>query len=261
LQLEYGFGVWDTLFLLLIPGLSGSGRRQMKDTEVRAMFETIAGTYDLQNSFLSLRRDIYWRRALAESVRCNGRDRILDVAVGTGEVAIEICRQHPAARVLGIDFSPAMLNIGRQKITALHLEDRIRILAGDGRQLPVRSASVTAVTIAFGLRNIEERHLALQEFHRVLKPGGNIYIMEFSYPDGPILGPLYRFYFDHILPPVGNWLSRTDYAYSYLATSVDEFPDDSLFLQELKNAGFSRLNIKKLTFGIAKIFQGVKADQ
>jgi demethylmenaquinone methyltransferase/2-methoxy-6-polyprenyl-1,4-benzoquinol methylase len=233
----------------------------MKDTDVRAMFETIAGTYDLQNSFLSLRRDIYWRRALAGSIRCNGPDRILDVAIGTGEVAIEICRQHPAARVLGIDFSPAMLQVGRRKIAARQLGDRIRILAGDGRRLPVRSASVDAVTIAFGLRNIEERHQALQEFHRVLKPGGELFIMEFSYPDGPILGPLYRFYFDHILPPVGNWLSRTDYAYSYLSASVDEFPADPLFLQEMKNAGFVRLSIKKLTFGIAKIFHGKKAGQ
>ncbi len=233
----------------------------MKDTEVRAMFETIAGTYDLQNSFLSLRRDIYWRRALAGAIRCNGRGRILDVAIGTGEVAIEICRQHPEALVLGIDFSPAMLQVGRRKIAARQLDDRIRILAGDGRRLPVRSASVDAVTIAFGLRNIEERHLALQEFHRVLKPGGELFIMEFSYPDGPILGSLYRFYFDHILPPVGNWLSRTDYAYSYLSTSVDAFPADPLFLQEIENAGFIRLNIKKLTLGIAKIFHGVKAEQ
>jgi demethylmenaquinone methyltransferase / 2-methoxy-6-polyprenyl-1,4-benzoquinol methylase len=233
----------------------------MKDTEVRAMFETIAGTYDLQNSFLSLRRDIYWRRALAASIRCNGRDRILDVAIGTAEVAIEICRQHPDALVLGIDFSPAMLQIGRQKIAERQLDNRIRTLAGDGRWLPVRSGTMDAVTIAFGIRNIEERHLALQEFHRVLKPGGELFIMEFSYPDGFILGSLYRFYFDHILPPVGNWLSRTDYAYSYLSTSVDEFPADPLFLQEIENAGFTRLSIKKLTFGIAKIFRGVKAVQ
>ena len=233
----------------------------MKDTAVRAMFETIAATYDLQNSFLSLRRDIYWRRALAGAIRMNGRYLVLDVAVGTAEVALEICRQHPAAQVIGVDFSPAMLKVGKQKIAARQLDDRIGMLAGDGRWLPVRNASVDAVTIAFGIRNIEERFAALQEFYRVLKPGGELFIMEFSYPDGPVLGRLYRFYFDHILPPVGNWLSRTDYAYSYLSASVDEFPADSIFMREIEQAGFERLDVKKLTFGIAKIFHGLKEKE
>ena len=233
----------------------------MKDTEVRTMFETIAGTYDLQNSVLSLRRDIYWRKALARAIPIREHGLVLDVAIGTAEVALEICRQHPAANVIGLDFSPAMLKVGKQKIGTRQLADRIKVLAGDGRFLPMRSASVDAVTIAFGIRNIEERYLALQEFYRVLKPGGNLFIMEFSYPDNPLLYAIYRFYFDHILPPFGNWLSRTNYAYSYLADSVDEFPADPSFLQEIKEAGFSELGVKKLTFGIAKIFHGVKAEQ
>jgi len=232
----------------------------MKDFEVRTMFETIAPTYDLQNSVLSLRRDIYWRKALARAIPIRKHGLVLDVAVGTAEVSIEICLQHPAAWVIGIDFSPAMLKFGRRKIAAHRLQDRIRILAADGRRLPVRSGSMDVVTIAFGIRNIEERHLALAEFHRVLKPDGELFIMEFSYPDGSLLGPLYRFYFDHILPPVGNWLSRTNYAYSYLADSVDEFPADPLFLQEMRDAGFTQLAVRKLTFGIAKIFHGVKAE-
>jgi demethylmenaquinone methyltransferase/2-methoxy-6-polyprenyl-1,4-benzoquinol methylase len=233
----------------------------MKDFEVRAMFETIAPTYDLQNSVLSLRRDIYWRKALARAIPIRKHGLVLDVAIGTAEVALEICRQHEAARVIGIDFSPSMLKVGKQKIGKRQLADRIMVLAGDGRFLPVRSASVDAVTIAFGIRNIEERVLALQEFHRVLKPGGNLFIMEFSYPDNSLLYAVYRFYFDHILPPFGNWLSRTNYAYSYLSDSVDEFPTDPSFLQEIKDAGFSELEVKKLTFGIAKIFHGIKAEQ
>jgi len=233
----------------------------MKDSEVRNMFETIAGTYDLQNSVLSLRRDIYWRKALARAIPIREHGLVLDVAIGTAEVALEICRQHPAAKVIGLDFSSAMLKVGKQKIGTRQLADRIKVLAGDGRFLPVRSASVDAVTIAFGIRNIEERSLALQEFYRALKPGGNLFIMEFSYPDNPLLHAIYRFYFDHILPPFGNWLSKTNYAYSYLADSVDEFPADPSFLQEIKDAGFSGLGVKKLTFGIAKIFHGVKAEQ
>jgi demethylmenaquinone methyltransferase/2-methoxy-6-polyprenyl-1,4-benzoquinol methylase len=108
---------------------------------------------------------------------------------------------------------------------------------------------------------MEERYLALKEFHRVLKPGGRLFIMEFSYPDQPLLSRLYRFYFDHILPPLGNLISRTDYAYSYLAESVDAFPDDEQFGAEIVAAGFSDFTIKKLTFGIAKIFQGCKEVQ
>ena len=233
----------------------------MKDTEVRTMFETIAPTYDLQNSVLSLRRDVYWRKVLARAIPIRGGGLVLDAAVGTGEVALEICRHHPAATVIGLDFSPAMLKIGQQKIISRQLSDRIRLLAGDARWLPLRSASMDAVTMAFGIRNIEERSLVLHEFHRVLKPGGSLFVMEFSYPEGPLLGRLYRLYFDHILPPLGNWLSRTDYAYSYLAASVDEFPEDPSFLTEIEDAGFTRPEVKKLTFGIAKIFSGTKGGQ
>lgn len=230
----------------------------MKDSAVKAMFETIAETYDFQNSFLSLRRDIYWRKALARSLRLNGDSMVLDVAIGTAEVALEICRHHPAAHVAGVDFSPAMLTVGKEKIHTRNMDTRVSVTAGDGRWLPIGSNSVDALTIAFGIRNIEERDMALNEFYRVLKPTGQLCIMEFSYPEGPILGRLYRFYFDHILPPVGNLLSRTNYAYTYLSDSVEDFPTDPDFLQELGNAGFTALGIKKLTFGIAKIYSGIK---
>lgn len=230
----------------------------MKDTAVKAMFETIAPTYDFQNSFLSLRRDIYWRQALAKSLQLGKGATVLDVAAGTAETALAICRQNTGARVVGVDFSPAMLEVGRQKISRRRPDAPLDLAAGDGRQLPVQSNSVEAVTITFGIRNVEERHLALAEFHRVLKPGGCLYIMEFSYPDNPLLYRLYRFYFDHILPPVGNWLSKTNYAYSYLAESVNDFPDDPEFLAEIGRAGFTDLRVRKLTFGIAKIFHGRK---
>lgn len=230
----------------------------MKDTAVKAMFETIAGTYDFQNSFLSLGRDIAWRRTLARAIRANESPIVVDVAAGTGEVALAIGRHHPRSRVLGVDFSPSMLAVGCNKIRARGLTDHITLSAGDGRRLPVRDASADVVTISFGIRNIEERHLALAEFYRVLKPGGQLLIMEFSYPDGLLLNPLYRYYFQRILPPVGNWLSQTDYAYSYLADSVDRFPADVEFLQEIGLAGFEQLTVSKLTFGIAKIFQGSK---
>lgn len=231
----------------------------MNDAGVRTMFETIAGGYDFQNSFLSLRRDVYWRRALADSLALCRGDTVLDVAVGTAETALAIGRRHPGVRVVGVDFSPAMLAVGRKKIAGRRHGAAIRLAAGDGRRLPIRSGSVAAVTISFGLRNIEERSVALAEFHRVLVPGGRLLVMEFSYPDQPLLHRLYRFYFDRILPPVGNLLSGTDYAYSYLAESVEGFPRDEGFVAELAAAGFTGISVKKLTFGIAKIFAAGKS--
>jgi len=234
---------------------------EMKDTAVKAMFETIAPSYDFQNSFLSLRRDIYWRRTLAKTLQPEPGSVILDVAVGTAETALAISRRHPLVSIVGVDFSPAMLAVGKTKIKTRHPDAPISLTAGDGRQLPVRSGAIDALTISFGIRNMEEREMVLDEFNRVLKPGGRLFIMEFSYPDNPLLYRLYRFYFDHILPPVGNWISRTDYAYSYLADSVNTFPDDSGFLAEIGDAGFTDLKVTKLTFGIAKIFQGCKENK
>ena len=149
----------------------------------------------------------------------------------------------------------------RKKIANRRPAARISLTAGDGRSLPILNGSVDAVTISFGIRNVEERDVALAEFHRVLKNGGSLFIMEFSYPDNPFMYRLYRFYFNHILPPVGNWLSRTDYAYSYLAESVNAFPGDLEFLDEINRAGFTDLNVSKLTFGIAKIFYGRKGEK
>jgi demethylmenaquinone methyltransferase / 2-methoxy-6-polyprenyl-1,4-benzoquinol methylase len=233
----------------------------MNDSAVKAMFETIATGYDFQNSFLSLRRDVYWRKALADALQLDHGGLVLDVAVGTAEVALSICERYPRVQVVGVDFSPAMLQVGNKKIAGRGGQPRIGLAAGDGRQLPIRSGSADALTISFGLRNIEERSLALAEFYRVLKPGGKLYVMEFSYPDQPLLYRLYRFYFDYILPPIGNLISRTSYAYSYLAESVESFPRDEQFVAEITAAGFADPKINKLTFGIAKIFQGTKKVQ
>lgn len=230
----------------------------MRDSQVKRMFETIAFSYDLQNSFLSLRRDGYWRRVLAESIEATGKALILDVATGTAEVAIQICKQRPEALVIGVDFSPKMLAVGLKKVQSKGLSHRIQLSLGDARKLPVTSESVDAVTIAFGIRNIQERRLALAEFRRVLKPGGQLLIMEFDLPDDPVLGSLYRFYFDYVMPLAGNWLSRTNYAYSYLAESVHNFPAERGFLEEIGSVGFTRLGVKKLSYGIAKIFMGVR---
>lgn len=230
----------------------------MDDSRVKRMFDSIAFSYDLQNSILSLGQDIRWRRMLAKSLRFESGPHVLDLATGTGEVAMEICRRHSRARVIGVDFSPGMLAIGRKKIKSRGLEHRIHLLIGDGRRLPFRSAAFDCATISFGIRNIEERRSVLDEMRRVLKEGGQLLIMEFDFPDAPVLNRLYGFYFNHILPPLGNWLSRTNYAYSYLVESVHGFPSDAEFRDEIVEIGFEQVESRSLTLGIAKIYTGIK---
>ena len=213
----------------------------------------------MQNSMLSLRIDVLWRRKLARLIAADRPVTVVDVAVGTAEVAMEIARQRPKARLVGVDFTPAMLVVGKRKLAKRDLSERIRMLAGDARRLPLPDGCADYVTISFGIRNVQERDQALAEFKRVLKPGGTLYVMEFSLPDNPVLRFLYRLYFDHILPPFGNWLSRTDYAYSYLMESVYAFPGPEDFSAEIKQAGFSDVGQTPLSWGIARIHRGVKS--
>lgn len=230
----------------------------MDDYKIKQMFESIAFSYDFQNSFLSLGRDISWRRTLARAVQVSQRGVVLDLATGTAELAMAICAYHPGVRVVGLDFSPGMLAIGRRKVQTRGLSGRIDLTLGDARRLPFENGFFDGATMAFGIRNIQERQDVLTEIRRVLKERARLWIMEFDCPDLPVLGRLYRYYFDHIMPPLGNWLSRTDYAYSYLAKSVHGFPSETDFLQEIGDAGFTPLRVRRLSLGIAKIYSGMK---
>ena len=230
----------------------------MEDSQIKRMFESIAFSYDFQNSFLSLGRDIAWRRTLVRSIKIPRGGIVLDLATGTAELAMEICIHHPEVRVAGLDFSPRMLAIGQRKVRTKGLRRRIDLNLGDARRLPFKAGSFDCATMAFGIRNIEERHDVLNEISRVLKKGGQLWIMEFDCPDHPVFGTLYRFYLDHIMPPIGNWLSGTDYAYTYLARSVHGFPAEQDFVQEIARAGFATLGVSKLSLGIAKIYMGIK---
>ena len=230
----------------------------MESSQVKRMFESIAPSYDFQNSFLSLGRDIGWRRTLARRIRAGQGAVVLDAATGTGELCIEICTRWPEVRAVGVDFSPRMLAVAKKKLESRALANRPSLALGDGRLLPIKSGSVDVVTMAFGIRNIQERRQVLAEFLRVLRGGGQLLIMEFDFPDNRLLGPLYRLYFEHILPPLGNWISRTDYAYSYLVQSVHQFPGQDEFCAEIEEAGFSTPKLRELTFGIAKIYEADK---
>uniref|UniRef100_A0A7C4AGH0 Demethylmenaquinone methyltransferase n=1 Tax=Fundidesulfovibrio putealis TaxID=270496 RepID=A0A7C4AGH0_9BACT len=241
----------------------------MRDTQVRKLFDTVARGYDMQNSVLSLGIDILWRKTLAERLPAGRPILVLDAACGTAEVCMEILRRRPLARVLGADFSPGMLAVGREKALrrgliadsagheATRSGQRLHLVAADARNLPLPDACCDAVTIAFGIRNIEKRALALREFRRVLKPGGQLLVMEFSLPSNPVLRTLYRLYFDHVLPPFGNWLSGTDYAYTYLMTSVHAFPGPEAFCAEIAAAGFSGVGQTPLCAGVARIHHGI----
>jgi demethylmenaquinone methyltransferase/2-methoxy-6-polyprenyl-1,4-benzoquinol methylase len=228
----------------------------MRDAKVRRMFEDIAFSYDFQNSALSLGVDILWRKRLVDMIE-PGYGLVLDAATGTGEVALAIRRRRPGLTVLGLDFSPAMLAVARGKIRKRGITG-YRLGLADCRALPVRDGCVAAVTMAFGIRNIAERVAVMREFHRVLVPGGQMHVMEFGIPRNRLAAALYRFYFDRILPPVGNFLSRTDYAYSYLVQSVDAFPGDADFCARMADAGFRECRVTDLTFGLARIFSGRK---
>jgi len=228
------------------------------DFQVKRMFESIAFSYDFQNSFLSLGQDISWRRTLAVSLQVPRGGIVLDLATGTAELAIKICIHHPGVRVAGLDFSPRMLDIGQRKLRSKGLRRSIDLGLGDARRLPFKAGSIDGATMAFGIRNIEERGEVLKEIWRVLKKGGHLWIMEFDCPDHPVFGRLYRFYLDHLMPPLGNWLSGTDYAYTYLAKSVHRFPREIDFLKEIAEAGFTPLGVKRLSLGIAKIYRAIK---
>ncbi|MBN2468617.1 MAG: bifunctional demethylmenaquinone methyltransferase/2-methoxy-6-polyprenyl-1,4-benzoquinol methylase UbiE [Deltaproteobacteria bacterium] len=230
----------------------------MKNPDIKSMFDTIAGGYDFQNRFLSLWIDMWWRKRMVNSLEQNNAGLILDMATGTAEIAMKIAQRRPRTKVFGGDFSPNMLRIGMRKVQKRGLANRIKMFIADARRLPFREAQFDAVTIAFGIRNIKEREKTLKEFYTVLKPGGQIIIMEFGFPRAPLVGRLYQFYFNRILPRVGDTISRTGYAYTYLADSVHAFPKEKVFVKMMEEAGFRGVRIRKLTLGIAVLFTAEK---
>jgi demethylmenaquinone methyltransferase/2-methoxy-6-polyprenyl-1,4-benzoquinol methylase len=218
------------------------------------MFNRIGSSYDLQNHLLSFGLDRLWRRLLVDVVRPQGGATICDMAIGTGDIAIPLAQRYRDVKIIGVDSSAGMLSVARKKVAAAGLEERISLVESDMRNTPLPSSTADVITSAFTLRNLPDRDRALNEFRRLLKPGGRIFVLELGMPELFPVKMIYRPYFDHFMPFLGNLLSRTDYAYSYLRESVYAFPEPQGFLEELRACGFRRTRAVRISYGTAVLY-------
>ena len=234
------------------------GEATSKKAEVGQMFDTIAPTYDLLNRGTSLGVDTLWRAKMIKELDAAEHRRILDVATGTADVAIQTVKRKNVDHVTGMDLSEGMLAYGRKKVTAAGLDDRIVLEQGDSENLRYADGSFDAVTASFGVRNFENLERGLSEMHRVLRPGGKLVILEFSRITFAPLRWGFNFYFGKIMPLIGRLQSKDPRAYAYLFESVQAFPSGEAFTDILKRVGFKETKCNALTFGIASIYTGVK---
>lgn len=226
---------------------------------VRELFSAVAGRYDFLNHLLSLQRDRHWRRTTARRFRSllsRPGARALDLCCGTADLAVALAREGNA-RIVASDFCHPMLTQAREKLRRRSLPPLLA--EADALRLPFPDGSFDLVACSFGFRNLANYQAGLQEIWRVLKPGGEIGILEFFRPNGRFVGPLYSFYFHRVLPAVGEWISGVPGSYSYLPGSVERFPEPEEFLEWLREAGFPEVSWRKLTFGIAVLYWGKKA--
>jgi demethylmenaquinone methyltransferase/2-methoxy-6-polyprenyl-1,4-benzoquinol methylase len=231
---------------------------ESKKKQVSKMFDSIAHKYDFLNHFLSLGIDKFWRRKAIRLLAESNPQLILDVATGTADVAILTARMVPESKITGIDISPQMLQVGRNKIQKENLQDRIDLIDGDAEKLPFGDNIFDAVTVAYGVRNFEDLEAGLGEINRVLKKNGKLVVIEFSKPTVFPVKQLYYLYFKYILPLIGKVTSKDPKAYRYLFESVQAFPDGKDFISILKKTGFNQNQCISLTLGICSIYIGTK---
>lgn len=225
-----------------------------KRDRVRLMFDDIAPTYDRLNHVLSFNIDRLWRRRVVRIVRRTGAKRILDMATGTGDLAIAMARRIRGCSVCGADLSPEMLEEARRKIVRRGLDERITLMECDAERIELQTGCVDAATIGFGIRNFEHPERGLSELFRTIKSGGHLVILEFSNPRNRLVGALYRFYSHRLLPIIGGVVSHNRAAYEYLPDSVDRFPAPEEFVRMLEAAGFTDVRRRPQSCGIAQIY-------
>ncbi len=228
-----------------------------KKEQVAEMFNNISHRYDFLNHFLSLGIDILWRKKAIKILKPDQPKQILDIATGTGDFAIEALALNPD-RVVGVDISSGMLEMGKQKMKRKKVDHIIDMQMGDSEKLLFEDNTFDATIVAFGVRNFENLKQGLSDMHRVLRPGGKAVIIEFSRPRSFPMKQLYSFYFKSILPIIGKLISKDQSAYTYLPESVDAFPDGQNFLDILSAVGYKQTECRPLTFGIASIYIGQK---
>jgi len=228
-----------------------------KKEQVTEMFDTISGNYDGLNRVISFGIDVKWRKKVVNLVKKINPDKILDVATGTGDLAINLCKTG-ASEIVGLDISTGMLEVGKTKIKSKKLENVIQMVQGDSENLPYKDHYFDAITVAFGVRNFENLEKGLSEIFRVLKPGGIFVVLETSIPTKTPYKQGYKFYSTTILPTIGRIFSKDRLAYSYLSESAAAFPYGETFNNILKKIGFIDVEDKPQTFGVATIYTATK---
>jgi demethylmenaquinone methyltransferase/2-methoxy-6-polyprenyl-1,4-benzoquinol methylase len=219
------------------------------------MFDAIAPRYDFLNHVLSAGIDRRWRKRAIRSLGLTGRERVLDVCTGTADLAIAARTATPgAARVVGVDFAGAMLDVGREKVRRAGLAKEVMLVRGDATRIPAAEASVDAVTVAFGIRNVADVRASCREMCRVLRPGGALAILEFAIPTVPIVRTAYLMYFRHVLPAIGRLVSKHGAAYGYLPDSVGAFATPAQLVDTLQACGFVDVTAVRMTFGIVFLY-------
>ena len=229
-----------------------------KTEQVKEMFDSIAPAYDFMNRAMTFGIDKCWRAKAVKMIKAYSPKTILDVATGTGDLAIKLARSLCPNKITGIDLSEGMIAIGQKKVADAHLDNIIDFVAGDCLNLPFDEAQFDCITVAYGVRNFEHLDQGYREMYRVLKPGGVLCVIELSTPTSPIVKPFYKLYTRCIIPFVGRLVSKDVRAYSYLPESIAAVPQGNDMLQLMREAGFNSCHYKRLTFGTCTIYMAIK---
>ncbi len=229
-----------------------------KKDQVANMFDNISENYDGLNRVITFGIDVKWRKKVVEIIKATNPKNILDIATGTGDLAIMQSKAIPKAKVVGLDISSGMLEVGKQKISSLKLDDKIEMVLGDSENIPYEDNFFDAITVSYGVRNFENLNKGLTEIKRVLKPGGTFVVLETSVPTKFPFKQGYQFHSKIILPLVGKLFSKDKTAYSYLSESANSFPYGQAFNNILKNNGFNNVQDIPVTFGVSTIYKATK---
>lgn len=239
-------------------GESADQQKQPSRVDAWKMFDRIANRYDLLNHLLSANRDRVWRQRVAGFLSDKNNQRVLDLATGTGDQLLALYDTGRVSEGIGIDLAEEMLAVGRRKIGARNLDDKLSLRRNDAGAIPFGDAGFDCVTISFGIRNMTDIAQTLAEMRRILLPGGQALILEFSWPKNRLVRAVHRPYMRHILPRLGSVISGDSEAYRYLDRTVETFPYGEAFCKLMRQAGFHDISVHPLTFGIATIYRGCK---